>query len=183
MADAPKGLVTVAFLKTRLDEGIDHLGLFEPLVLDSLGHVPTPDFLADDIKAIVHDRTGLLLPTNAIQTLLGRCAKRNFVKREGGRFFRTSKPIPDSHFDQTRTAIAQEQESLGRALIRFGAEHGIPIESPSAAVEALATFVSDNKIRVILNEPLPDSPLERSSLDRRLTRTIARFITAYSAPS
>jgi hypothetical protein len=44
---APKGLATVAFLKTKLDEGVDHLGLFEPLILDALGHVATPDFLAE----------------------------------------------------------------------------------------------------------------------------------------
>ena len=177
MPDAPRGLVTVAFLKTRLDDGVDHLGLFEPLILDSLGHVPTADFLAEDIKGIVHARSGLLLPANAIQTLLGRCAKRGLVKREGGRFFRTSKPIPDSHFDEARTAIAAEQDSLGRALVRFAVDHRVSIESPQAAVEALATFISDNKVRVVLNEPFPDSPLERSSLDRQLTRTIARFIT------
>jgi hypothetical protein len=177
MAEAPKGLVTVAFLKTKLDDGVDHLGLFEPLILDALGHVPTPDFLADDIKAIVHDRTGLLLPTNAVQTLLGRSTKRGLVRRQGGRFFRTAKPIPDSRFDHARANIEVEQESLGRTLVQFAAKHDVSIESPKSALEALATFISDNKVRVILNEPLPDSPLERSSLDRKLTRVIARFIT------
>jgi hypothetical protein len=177
MAEAPKGLVTVAFLKTKLDEGVDHLGLFEPLILDALGHVATPDFLADDIKAIVHDRTGLLLPTNAIQTLLGRCARRGFVKREGGRFFRTTKTIPDPGFDRARQRIEVEQDSLGRALVRFAANHGVSLDSPKAALEALATFISDNNVSVILNEPLPDSPLERSSLGRKLTRAVARFIT------
>jgi hypothetical protein len=177
MAETPKGLVTVAFLKTKLDDGVDHLGLFEPLILDALAHVGAPDFLADDIKAVVHDRTGLLLPSNAIQTLLGRCTKRGLVKREGGRFFRTPKAIPDSHFDRTRASIQAEQDLLGRALVRFAANHGVPIESPQGALDALAAFISDNKVSVILNEPLPDSPLERSSLDRKLTRVIAGFIT------
>lgn len=183
MTDTPKGLVTVAFLKTKLDEGCDHLGLFEPLILDALSHVGTPDFLAEDIKALVHDRTGLLLPANAIQTLLGRCTKRGFVHRTGGRFFRTSKPISDLHLESTRTAIQKEQDSLGRALVRFAATQGLNIQSSEKALAALGTFVSDNKVRVILNEPLPDSPLERSSLDRKLTRVIARFITGHCLES
>jgi hypothetical protein len=125
----------------------------------------------------VHDRTGLLLPSNAIQTLLGRCAKRGLVNREGGRFFRTAKAISDLRFDESRASIEADQDSLGRALIQFAANQGVSIDSPKAALEALATFVSDNKVQVILNEPLPDSPLDRSSLDRKRTRAIARFIT------
>jgi hypothetical protein len=56
-------------------------------------------------------------------------------------------------------------------------DKGVQIASPTEALLSLATFISDNKVNVIVNEPLADSPLERSSLDRKLTRLIARFIT------
>lgn len=177
MPEAPKGLVTVAFLKTRLDQGCDHLGLFEPLILDALAHISMPDFLAEDIKALVHDRTGLLLPVNAVQTLLGRCTKRGLLRREGGRFFRTSRPIPDSQLESARAVVQDQLGLLGHAFVRFAADHDVPVESCTQALEALSTFISDNKVRVVLNEPLPDSPLARSTLDRKLTRCIARFVT------
>ena len=119
MSQPPKGLATVAFLKTKLDEGCDHLGLFEPLILDALIHVQVKDFLAEDIKILVNQRTGLLLPGDAVQTLLGRFAKRGLLQRAGGRFFRTSKAIPDPGLDAARTAIQAEQDSLGRALVEF----------------------------------------------------------------
>lgn len=178
MAYVPKGLATVAFLKTRLDEGYDHLSLFEPLILDALAHVTSPDFLAEDIKAVLHERTGgVLLPSNTIQTLLGRCTKQGLLRREGGRFFRTSRRLPESGLQVARTRIQTEQDSLGQAFVQFAAGQGLTIESTQDALAALAAFVSDNKIHLVLNELLPDSPLDRSSLDRKLTRVVARFIT------
>lgn len=183
MANSPKGLATVAFLKTKLDEGCDHLGLFEPLILDSLLHIGTPDFLADDIKALIHQRTGISVPANAVQTLLGRCTKRGLLQRTGGRFFRTSKSIPDSKLDEARAVIQTEQATLGQAFITFAADQGLQIANVSEALDYVATFISDNKVNVILNDPIPDSPLERSTLNRKLTRTIARFIAEHCLPS
>jgi hypothetical protein len=177
MTQAPKGLATIALLKTRLDEGHDHLGLFEPLILDALLNLTAHDFVATDIKAIVHERTGIILPIDAIQALLGRCKRRGLLERAGGRFFRTSRAIADPGIDAARGAIQSEQAALGRAFAEYAAAGGKQIESAEDALAALATFVSDNKVQLILSEPLPDSPLERSSLSRRLTRLIARFIT------
>ena len=58
MPETPQGLATVAFLKTRLDEGHDHVGMFEPLVHDALHRLTAQDFLASDIQAQVRNRTG-----------------------------------------------------------------------------------------------------------------------------
>ena len=179
MNGVPKALATVAFLKTKLDEGCDHLGLFEPLILDSLAHITSPYFLSDDIRALVDSRRGLLLPTNAIQTLLGRCAKRGFIERSGGRWLRTSKPIADEEFEKIHALIQRDQADLGLAFVDFARDNGVHIETPAEALTAIATFVSDNKVQVILNESVSDSPLDRSSLDRKLTRMIARFITGH----
>jgi hypothetical protein len=183
MNTVPKALATVAFLKTKLDEGCDHLGLFEPLILDSLAHISTPDFISEDITALVNTRTGLLLPANAIQTLLGRCSKRGLVDRFGGRWHRTSKPIQSGEFEALHTKIQCDQDGLGRAFVDFASDKGVLVGTPADALQALATFVSDNKVQVILNEAVPDSPLDRSSLDRKLTRVIARFITGHCLQS
>src|ERR1035441_8430421 len=113
---APKALATVAFLKTRLDEGHDHLGLFEPFIADALLHLGTQDFVAADGKLLVQQRDHLVLPVKAVETLLGRYTKRGLLKRQGGRFWRTSNPINDGAFENALVVIDQEQTSLGSAL-------------------------------------------------------------------
>lgn len=177
MAHTPKGLATVALLKTRLDEGHDHLALFEPLILDALLHLQVQDFLAADIKGMMHERTGILVPANAIQALLGRCARRGLLRRAGGRFFRTSETIPDPKLDAARAALQAHQVALARAFLEYAAAGGVQLASHEEALTTLATFVSDNKVQLVLEEDLPDSPLDRSSLDRKLTRLVARFVT------
>jgi hypothetical protein len=79
--------------------------------------------------------------------------------------------------DTARDAIQGQQAALGRAFLDYAAAGGVHLDSPEAGLDALATFVSENKVHLILEEPFPDSPLERSSLGRKLTRLVARFIT------
>ena len=138
MPAAPKALATVAFLKARLDEGHDHLGLFEPFVVDALLHLSTQDFVAADVKLLVQQREQLVLPVKAVETLLGRCVKRNLLRRSGGRFWRTSVPIEDQAFEVGLSTIQHEQDSLGRALASYAAAQGVQFESAEVALSALA---------------------------------------------
>jgi hypothetical protein len=177
MVKAPKALATIAFLKIRLDEGHDHLGLFEPLILDALAHSGQQDFLATDLQPIIEHRTGLLVPTNTIQTLLGRFARRHFLYRAGGRFFRTEVALPESRLDETRQDIETQQAKLAEVFMTFAESIGVRFGTVENALAAIATFISDNKVSLVLDEAVADSPLERSSLDRKSTRAIARFIT------
>src|SRR5689334_20104104 len=142
MSYTPKGLATVALLKTRLDAGHDHLALFEPLILDALLHLTTQDFIAQDIKAVLNERTGIFLPVSAVQTLLGRCTRRGLVTRQGGRFFRTATPLVDPLLDTTRAGLQADQARLGAAFMAYAAESSVEISTPDEAVAALATFVS-----------------------------------------
>lgn len=173
----PRGLATVAFLKTKLDEGCDHLGLFEPLLYDALLNFVGDDFVAADIRQLVQERTQMLMPIAAVQTLLSRCAKKGLLTRRGGRFFRTARAIPDPCLEANASLIHTSQVRLGERLRQYALQRGIDLPDAQAALASLATFVSDNKAPLILRERLADSPLERSSLDRKLTRTIAYFIT------
>ena len=177
MTEIPKGLATVAFLKTRLDEGHDHVGMFEPLVHDALHGLTAQDFLADDIQLQVGNRSSIRLPRAAVSTLLRRLTRRGFLVRKGGRFFRTAKAIPKPDFDQAVERISVEQRALGAALVDYATDKGCDFGSAESALEALATFVSDNKVQLVLDEAFRDSPLDRSSGSRKIVRLIARFVT------
>jgi hypothetical protein len=95
-APDPRGLATLAFLKTRFDQGRDHLGLFEPFVEDALRDFGADNFVPADVCKSVESRSGLTIPANTMHALLGRLAMVGYVTRKGGRFFRTRKPFEGS---------------------------------------------------------------------------------------
>jgi predicted transcriptional regulator len=177
MAIAPKGLATVAFLKTRMDEGFDHLALFEPLVFDALLNLDKSDFLAEDVVRVISDRTSLIIPIQTMRTLLGRCVKKKLLSREGGRFLRTNSPIPGSNLDAARAKIALKQEVLSDALAMFLESKGLEPISADSALSALAEFISQNKVSLMLREDAASEPTQRATPDRRLPRAIAEFVS------
>src|SRR3989442_1076405 len=176
MTRAPRGLATLALLKTRFDQGHDHLGLLEPFVADALAHYRGETLLPSDIKPILESRTGLNVPVDTLRTVLGRFVSRG-LRREGGRFLVIGRTFIDPGLDSARAQIEGQQLRLGQAFRQFAKEHGRPISSDADALATLAKFIGDNKVPLLLQEPVPDSPLERSALDRKLTRLVARFIT------
>jgi len=183
MSYTPNGLATVALLKTRLDEGHDHLGLFEPLVEDALANVEGSEFAIDEIRAVLQDRTGILLPAQTLKSLLGRFVRRKILKRVGDRFSLQSRPQADANLARLRADVRAQQQALGEAFLHHAADAGLPLENADVAIGILATVASENKVPLILNEPLPDSALERSSLPKKATRIAARFITQHCVDS
>jgi len=82
--NASRWLVTVAFLKARLDEGSDHLGIFMPLVLDVLGRLSTASFTTEEIQEALAKDHGVAIPQQTVGTLLRRgSCKRLFITRYG----------------------------------------------------------------------------------------------------
>lgn len=179
----PSGLATVALLKTRFDQGLDHLDLFEPFVADALNRCEKSDFIAADIKEVLHGRTGLFIPIDPMQTLLNRFVKKGYLQRLEGRYIRTNVPIPDPDLDTSRRSLQQGQARLGAALLDFLSRTGLAIASADDALVALATFVADNKVHLLLESAVPDNALDRSRQERKLTRAIAQFISELCLPS
>jgi hypothetical protein len=119
MSYTPQGLVTVAFLKTQLDAGKDHLSLFEPLVLDALNHVNSGDLIASDIRQLIFEQTNLKIPVPTVQTLLGRFAKNGYLIRSGGRFHKTEVAMPSSDIASVSEKIREGLMRLGTALVEY----------------------------------------------------------------
>lgn len=176
MIRTPRGLATLALLKTRFDQGHDHLGLLEPFVADAVTHYEGESFLPSDITPGLENRTGLAIPVDTMRTVLARFASRGLLRREGGRFLIKQGTFPDPEVDAASESIETRHRSLARAFQLFASERGVSIPSEEDALAALATFIGDNKIPLLFNELLPDSPLERSALDRKMARLAARFI-------
>lgn len=54
--------MTVAFLKARLDEGDDHLGIFKPLVVDVLPTLSSRHFAVSDVQDAIANVHGVAMP-------------------------------------------------------------------------------------------------------------------------
>ena len=178
MPYTPQGLVTVAFLKTQLDAGYDHLSLFEPLVIDALNRISARDLIASEVRQVIFDSTNLKIPVPTVQTLLGRCAKSGYLDRNGGRFHKTNFPIPPSNIASASAPIKEGQLRLGHALAEYSQRASIAFISSDEAVQSLASFISANKLQILLNQ----APVESGHFNLKQTRNFARFITERCIP-
>jgi hypothetical protein len=178
MSYTPQGLVTVAFLKTQLDAGRDHLSLFEPLVLDALNQIQNTDLAAGEVREVVYERTNLRVPVPTVQTILGRCAKNGYLMRSGGRFHKTQIPVPPSDLGVASEKIRSGQTLLGEALVEHSRGAGIAFSSPDEAVQALAGFISAHKLELLLQH----SPADPRPGELKTARNFARFITERCIP-
>lgn len=180
MPTSPRGLATLALLKARFDEGKDHLGLFEPFVADAVIAMTAEHFVATDIAEVLLSRSGLTVPADTVNTLLSRLARRGFLRRTGGRYFRTdttSRALDGVEFERAVADSTAAQLHLGSALREYAAANGYTIGTDADALAAICAVIADNKVPLVLAEPLPDSPRERSSLPSKLARLVAQFIS------
>ena len=175
MIETPKGLATLALLKTRFDEGRDHLELIEPFIADAVVHFEQDSFLPQDIASQVLHRSGFSLPSDTVKTILGRFSRRGNLRREGGRFF-SSGGLTDPGLDEVRSNQEAKNETLAGAFSDYADKQGVLLR-PADPLTVLAQFITDNKVPLLLEQGLPGSPLRGSVLDRRTTRLVAAFIT------
>lgn len=99
------GLATVAMLKVNFDNGLDHIAMFEPFVLDAIRDATSGDFSADDIRATIIARHELRIPINTLTTLLKRSVRTGLVRREGGRYFRTEATVEVAQIGSVEDAL------------------------------------------------------------------------------
>ena len=88
-----RGLATIAMLKVNYDLHRDHVAMFEPLLLDTVAQMQPSDFSTDEIRSAMASRHDMRLPVDATRTMLGVLVKSGYLRRDGGRFFLTTKPI------------------------------------------------------------------------------------------
>jgi hypothetical protein len=145
-------LATVALLKTRLDEGKDHLGLFGPFVDDTVAHFSEDHFTAADIRSAVDERHHLLIPVETINTLLERLGRRGGVRREGGRYFRLPFKL-GVDIEAERAAVEADLERLGGALVTFAGARKLSVTTSNDALALLIVFLQENNVALLLQEP------------------------------
>ena len=170
----PGGLVTVAFLKARIDEGTDHLGIFIPLVHDVLSRFAARSFATSDVQDAIAGTHGVLMPKHTVGTLLGRVKRDGFILRESGRYrLSATRTLPYSNVAGEKQQIEDGQRRLAAALKTHAERRGIRVDTEEAAQELLVRFVEDEQIALLLEGPVV--PTERAEM-RREDIVVAEFL-------
>lgn len=171
----PGMLTTVAFLKARLDEGDDHLGIFMPLVLDVLATSETENLTTKDVQEAVANRHGLAVPLETVTTLLKRAARQRYLRRESGIYSRNrAVEIPSSNVTREKARIADNQRSLAEALRKHAGKRGLALDSIDAALDLLLKFLQHEQIALLLGEPPGQTPVR--GITPRDHKIVAEFI-------
>lgn len=176
MAEQPskisgKGLATVAMLKVNFDRGQDHIGMFEPFVLDAIGHLNATDFDVDAIRQVVRDRHDMQLPEATTRLLLQRVARSKALRREGGRYFRTDADIAVPDLRAERLRAEERQRRLASAVRAAGNRHGLDLESDEAALQLVLTFLEYEHVALAIHESPTAERLSQEDPGQRIALT------------
>ena len=172
---AVRGLATVALLKVNFDSGHDHIEMFVPFVLDVIRGRDSDEFLLADIRSDLIARHGLEIPTNTLETILNRAARRGLVRREGGRFFRVRMgSLPD--LVPARAAIEREHAAVARRLREFAAKQGVHLAADEDALALILAFLEQHQVSIILAPDPASVVVTGETLSRRETAVVARFL-------
>ncbi len=164
---AIRGLATVAMLKVNFDAGRDHIAMFGPFVLDAVASLSRDDFSSAEASDAVAERHGLSIPVNTLKTLLGRLVKDGYLRREGGRYFRTGKPI-ETDVQSERTAAEQRQQQLAKALRESPHTEDLGLKTDEDALALIVCFLERYHVNLALDEsPQVDN---RAKADKTTSR-------------
>ncbi len=145
------GLVTVAFLKARLDEGSDHLGIFEPLVSSAVAQIRDASFVTEQIQEAIAASHGVAMPQATVATLLRRATRKGYLIREHGRYKRNpSRPVPSSNLAAEKAKVEGDLTKLAEALQKHAEKRKLLIPSPAAALDLLFQFLEKEQVAILL---------------------------------
>ena len=172
---ASQGLATLALLKTNFDKGHDHIGMFQPFLLDAISGLDKDDFQVEEIQDALTSRYGLVVPPQTLRTLLRRTSKCGLVRREYGRYFR-ERALPQSNIPEATAKIESDHFHLAAELRNYLADHRQPLETDEDALALLFEFLERNHVGMVLDEPHQDQPDSGESPLHSKTRLVVRFI-------
>jgi hypothetical protein len=169
----PGGLVTLAYLKARLDEGHDHLGIFMPLVIDVIPRLPQRSFTAVDVRDAIASAHGVAMPQEAVATLLRRLGQ-NLVREAGRYHLNADHDLPRSNVRGKKQQLERGQLRLGEALQRHAEKRGLSLASPQVALDMLLRLIEREQVPLLLG----DSPRESdgAGITRRECIVAAEFL-------
>lgn len=167
------GLVTVAYLQTKIERQGDNLGILMPLIIDTVYRYREPSFVAVDIQCDIERRHGILIPLQVIDTLLKRAVKGERIERKHGRYWISQESkIEYPNIDSDIERITERQNNLVEEYIKFSNASGREVHDKETGLKQLFSFFNKEQISILLGDDIENGTPNRTKSDL----VVAKFI-------
>ena len=152
--------------------------MFQPFVLDAVAHLGS-DLSDKETRQEILARHGIAIPVNTLHTLLGRVQKAGYLRREGGRYFRTKMPLEVTDVQSERTRVEERQRLLARRLCTTAHAEGVEVGSTDEALAMILQFLQRYHVALAFGDPdLPNGTAAEAADEQDNDEDVRAIATA-----
>ena len=148
--------------------------MFQPFVEDAIRSAVSDEIELSAIQSLVHETTGLAIPTGIVKSLLNRAAKKKLLRRRGGRYFRSESCKRDTDLRDKIKDLERAHQGLATDLRDFAVKRGEHLGTDDDALAVLTKFLDVNHLGIVLGQTPETGIWEAGS---QLDRIVAAFVT------
>lgn len=168
-------LTSLAILKVNWDRGHDYIENFVPFVAQALSLLTVPQVSLPEIKQILKEEFGLVIPGGALKTILKRAARRNLVVAVNDVYTRNDAALAKLNFRKTQQDVLRCHNTLIEKLVAYCKKSHDVDWVPEEAGAALLRYLARDALAVLSLEMTPPV-LEEPSGNKKDDFLIASFI-------
>lgn len=144
-------LKSIAVLKANLDDGKDYIEAFVPFIATLIAQKKYQVIDVETICKDMKDQYGLTIPHHPLQTILGRCSKRGFLRKSDHQWYPDWRRIGAIDFSAHSQEKVCQLDALVADLGRFAEENDLIEALSGTAEEALWSYLSAFDAEVIMS--------------------------------
>jgi hypothetical protein len=160
LAVSDHALISLAILTVNWDSGRDVLDSFVPLVAAQLERDAEKPVSALELQQNLVEDAGIKIPLGALQSILKRCADRNYLKREAGVYYPNAEMLHNVDFHQVRADALRQHKCLLEKLRTFAKDRYELQWSEADADENVLNYLQEGSLPILQaaidGDPLPD---------------------------
>ena len=143
-------IISLAILKVNWDEpdGKDYLENFVPLVSECVRLSSDLVISIPDLQSNLKKRFGLIVPQNALKSILKRLKKHGYIKQENNALYPMRAQLERLNFSEIKNKVLEMEDSLVRHLISFAFDKYNLSWSQEDAEAALLGYLEENQFVV-----------------------------------
>jgi hypothetical protein len=145
-------LTGLAVLKVNWDRlGKDYVENFVPIVVECLRGAADDEVALPELQNSIREQFGLLLPLNSLRVIIKRAAKRGFLRRDSGVFYRVRDKCDDPAFRDAQRKVESIHARVVGELREFAnSEHGRDWNDDEAEI-ALHAFIRESSLSLLFD--------------------------------
>jgi hypothetical protein len=147
---ATQTVLSLAVLQVNWDKhGKDYLENFLPMVAECIRLSPNEVVSTPVLRRDLETRFGLRFPESALDTILTRLRKRDYLRVENKTYYRNIGKLSSLPFHETQQKIITMHDALIKNMVEFCKNEFAFSCSPEEAENNLLTFLKDNDLLVM----------------------------------